>query len=154
MSEEVSIVEVLSREQINLNMQVPTKERAICELTRLLVNNKSVSNRNEFYKDVLARENEGITGLGQGIAIPHGKSKAVVKTSIAVGISKQPIPWESLDGKPVHVIILFAVRDDDASTLHIRLLQKVATLLADDDFVTKLHMVTTKKELIKLFELK
>lgn len=146
------ISQVLTKELISLNLQSRSKEDAIAELTDLLVEHGDVIDRQGFIDDVLKRENEGMTGLGQGVAIPHGKSQAVKNTTLAIGISQNDIAWESLDNKPVNIIILFAVKDTDANTLHIKLLQKVAILLADESFIQNLHDIKTKEELIRLFE--
>ena len=101
--------------------------------------------------DVYLREEEGITGIGSNIAIPHGKSDAVIKTTVAIATLEDEIYWETLDGKGVKVIILFAVQDTDATTTHILLLQKVAILLADDDFLESLKSVSSVDELYQLF---
>lgn len=146
------ISKVLDKSLITVNLKATDKKSAISELTDLLVANDAVVNKQAFIEDVIAREAEGMTGLGQGVAIPHGKSKAVKTTSLAIGISQHMIDWESLDGEPVNTVILFAVRDQDADTLHIKLLQKVAILLADDEFIQELHKVKTKQEVLNLFE--
>ena len=146
------INQVLTEDLISLDIKSRTKEGAITELTDLLVAHGDVIDKQGFIDDVIKRETEGMTGLGQGVAIPHGKSKAVKNTTLAIGISKNDIAWESLDNKPVNIIILFAVKDTDANTLHIKLLQKVAILLADETFIQRLHNIGSKKELISLFE--
>ncbi len=84
------------------------------------------------------------------MAIPHGKSASVIQTSLVVGKVETPIPWESLDEQPVKVIILFAVKDTDANTVHIKLLQKVAMLLAEDTIIEKMNQATSKTELMEL----
>lgn len=149
---EMDIGKVITPELISLDLQSTTKEDVIAELTDLLVAHGDVVDRQGFIDDVLLRETEGVTGLGQGIAIPHGKSQAVKNTTIAIGLSHHPIPWESLDEEPIKVIILFAVRDLDANTLHIKLLQKVAVLLSDDSFIEHLRNVKSKEELIALLK--
>ena len=150
LKKDFDIGSVVTEDLVTMDLKATTKLGVIEELTDLLVADGDVSNRQGFIDDVIKREEEGITGLGQGVAIPHGKSQAVAKTSLAVGISKHPIPWESLDGEPITVIILFAVRDTDANTLHIKLLQKVAILLSDDEFISSLHKISTKEQLIEL----
>ena len=147
-----NISQVLTKDLVSLDIQSRSKTGAIEELTDLLVAHGDVIDKQGFIDDVLLRETEGMTGLGQGVAIPHGKSKAVKNTTLAIGISKNDIAWESLDNKPVNIIILFAVKDTDANTLHIKLLQKVAILLADETFIERLHNIKTKEELIGLFE--
>lgn len=146
----VKLSQVVNENLVTLDLKANTKKEAIEELTDLLVKNGNVNDKDGFVKDVLFRESEGVTGLGQGIAIPHGKSWFVNTTSIAIGISKHYIEWESLDGGPVNVIILFAVRNEDANTLHLTLLQGIAILLANEDFVKAIHKVDSKEELISL----
>jgi len=150
LTENFSIADVLTEDLVNLELKATTKEEAIVELTQLLYQNELITDIDGFVEDVFKREKEGMTGLGQGIAIPHGKSDCVIKTSLVVGKTVVPIQWESLDDEPVSVIILFAVRNVEANTLHIKLLQKVATLLADETFIEDLHQATTKKKMMAL----
>lgn len=146
----VDIAKIVSPDLIKLNLVGTTKEEVIDELSDLLKKDNDVGNKQAFVEDVFKRETEGETGIGQGVAIPHGKSPAVKNTKIAIGLSDHPIPWETLDDKPVTAVILFAVRDQDASTLHLKLLQQVAILLSDDDFISKLHHAKTKENVIQL----
>jgi fructose PTS system EIIA component len=148
--EKVDIAKIVTPDLIKLNLVGTTKEEVINELSELLKQDNDVDNKQAFVEDVFKRETEGETGIGQGVAIPHGKSLAVKNTTIAIGLSNHPIPWETLDNKPVTAVILFAVRDQDASTLHLKLLQQVAILLSDDDFINKLHHAKTKENVIQL----
>ena len=147
---EINIAKVINLNLIDLHLNGKTKKDVIKELSTLLKEDDDITNTQDFIDDVFLREEEGETGIGQGVAIPHGKSKAVKNTMIAIGLSDHPIPWETLDDKPVTAVILFAVRDQDADTLHLKLLQKVAILLSDDDFIDKLHAVKNKKDVINL----
>lgn len=146
----VDIAKIVNPDLIKLNLVGTTKREVIDELSDLLKKDNDVDNKQVFVEDVFKRETEGETGIGQGVAIPHGKSPAVKNTTIAIGLSDHPIPWETLDDKPVTAVILFAVRDQDASTLHLKLLQQVAILLSDDDFISKLHHAKTKENVIHL----
>ncbi|MGM0214603.1 PTS sugar transporter subunit IIA [Enterococcus sp. AZ109] len=148
--EEFSIADVITEELITLEMMATNKEEAILELTNLLAAQGIVTDSKGFSEDVFLRETEGMTGIGNGVAIPHGKSDSVSQTSLVVGKTKEPIEWESLDEKPVRVIILFAVRNTDANTMHIKLLQKVAMLLADEDFIENMVSAQTKAEMLEL----
>lgn len=150
MMDDFSIADVITEELIQLEMKAGTKEEAIHELTRLLMANGDIEDEEVFAADVFEREAEGMTGIGNGIAIPHGKSDSVIKTSLVVGKVTTPIEWESLDEEPVKVIILFAVKNTDANTMHIKLLQKVAMLLADEDFIENMVNVQTKAEMMEL----
>ncbi|MFM2484977.1 PTS sugar transporter subunit IIA [Celerinatantimonas yamalensis] len=148
----MNIRNVLNEKLINLNLQAKTKDEVLSELCQMLYDNGCISDINTFLKDVYLREDEGETGLGSYIAIPHGKSNSVIKTSIAIGKTHHDVAWESLDVLPVRFIILFAVRMIDKSTVHIKLLAHVSELLADDDLLDQLLNVNSKKELFNLFE--
>ncbi|MBP3040651.1 PTS sugar transporter subunit IIA [Bacillaceae bacterium Marseille-Q3522] len=148
--ETLDISKVITEDLITLNLEATTKLGVIKELTHLLYINHCLDSEAEFIRDVLYRENQGITGLEKGIAIPHGKSNSVLKTSIAIGRTKQPIEWESMDGNPIEVIFLFAVKTSDSTTVHIKLLQKVATLLADEEFINRFLKSKTKQEVIDI----
>ena len=101
-------------------------------------------------KEIYERESEGITGIGDGIAIPHGRSKTVKKNVIAVGRTKTGIlDWESFDDKPIDCIIMFAIRDVDMSQ-HIMLLSHVAELLLDKDVIEVLHTAQTSSEIVNV----
>ncbi|WP_196591223.1 PTS sugar transporter subunit IIA [Pectinatus frisingensis] len=146
----MDIERILNENLIDLEMNVKTKNEAIQSLTNLLVSVGNIDNSELFIKDVYAREAEGKTGLGNHIAIPHGKSDAVKITSIAVGRTRNGLVWESHDNLPVHVIILFAVRNIDKTTVHLKLLSQVAIALADDETIEKLLTTNNKTEVIKL----
>ncbi|CAG9296960.1 PTS sugar transporter subunit IIA [Celerinatantimonas diazotrophica] len=148
----MNIRNVLNEKLINLNLQANTKDEVLMELSHMLYNNGCISDIDAFLKDVYLRENEGETGLGSHIAIPHGKSNSVLKTSIVIGKTPHDVAWESLDDLPVRFIILFAVRMVDKSAVHIKLLAHVSELLADDDLLDQLLNIRTKKELFNLFE--
>lgn len=144
------LTSLLDPRLIRLDLAATTREGAIRELTESLVATGHVEDPEGFVRDVLAREELGPTGLGQGIAIPHGKSAGVRETTVAIGRTASPLTWPSLDGEPVTALILFAVREEDADTTHLRLLQKVAILLASDDFIRELHEARTADEVVSL----
>ena len=144
------IEEILNEKLIDLNLMVHNKREAIESMVDRLYADGKVSDKDAFVKDVFEREKEGMTGIGNNIAIPHGKSDAVQITSIAVGRLKNEIEWESLDKKPVKMIILFAVRSEDKTDLHLKLLSEVAMALADDNTLARLLETNDKKEIIHL----
>ncbi|MFV0555939.1 MAG: PTS sugar transporter subunit IIA [Lactovum sp.] len=150
LKENFSIIDVIDADLINLELKARNKNEVISELSQMLLEKEILKNKEDFIKDVFLREEEGMTGLGKGVAIPHGKSESVKKTSIVIGRVAKPIDWESLDDEPVNIIILFAVRNIDETTTHIKLLQKVAILLADEDFISQLQTVKTKEEMLTL----
>ncbi|MER2174952.1 MAG: fructose PTS transporter subunit IIA [Carnobacterium sp.] len=135
----MEVKNIVDLKTIKTNMQAKTKDEALKELTELLVQNGYITDVDGFMKDIYAREAEGQTGIGGYIAIPHGKSNFVKKIGVAIGIIEEEIPWETLDGKGVKGIILFAVgNDNDGAQNHLKLLSLFARKLGNDEVVEKL----------------
>ena len=147
----MDITKILNTNRVILDMKATSKTEAIEELTDILQKDGAISCRETFIQDVWQRESEGSTGFENHIAIPHGKSSAVVNTTLAIGRTRQDIPWETLDGSNVRCIILFAVRLEDQYTTHIRLLSQVAGALADDDIIEQLLVESSPQKIIELF---
>lgn len=147
----MDICEVLKVKNIKLNMVAKSKSEAIEELTDLLVQDGYVIDKDAFMRDVWLREEQGSTGFENHIAIPHGKSLAVVQTALAIGRTQYSIPWETMDGSDVRCIILFAVCLVDQNTTHIRLLSQVSGSLADEGIIAKLLVETDPYKIIALF---
>lgn len=147
----MDIGKIINPNKINLDLQATTKDEVFREMSELLYQEGVLSSVEDFIVDVYKREEEGQTGLENHIAIPHGKSNAVLQTSLAIGRTAHPIPWETIDGKPVHCIILFAVRMIDKTTTHIKLLSQVASALADEEVVEKLLTENDPEQIISLF---
>ncbi len=151
MSEEVVTIEsVLSPELINLHLKGRTKDEVLKEMVQILCDAGKVTDYDEFLADVYLREEEGLTGIGEGIAIPHGKSESVKYTSVVVGRTDEPVEWPSIDGKPVNLIIMLAVKSFD-KTVHIKLLSKVATSLCNKNNIKKLMEAEEAPEVISVF---
>lgn len=93
----MDLSKVVNEELVSLDMNTYTKEDMLKQLSNKLFEKGCIDDVDHFMKDVYLREEEGQTGLGNSIAIPHGKSSAVVKTSIAIGKSQNDLEWESLD---------------------------------------------------------
>jgi len=148
----MDINKIINKNRINLELNATNKEEALNELAELLLKDGVLSSKENFINDVYLREKEGETGIGGGIAIPHGKSDSVIKTSLAIGRTKEGIEWETLDDEPVRCIILFAVRQVDRTSVHIKLLAQVAGALADDDVVAALLTKNNPEEIIDLFK--
>ena len=146
----LEIKKFLFKENVCLNLKAKTKDEAIQEMVQMLYDNGIVSDKEEFVKEIYRREEEGITGLEEGIAIPHGKSAVVKKSAIAVGRTSTDITdWKSFDDKPIRCIIMFAIRDVDMSE-HIILLSHVSEKLLDKDVIEVLHKAQTVEEITKV----
>jgi len=147
----MDISTVLNVQHIKLNMVAKTKEEAIEELTDLLVQDGSVINKDEFLRDIWLREEQGLTGFDNHIAIPHGQSSGVSRTRVAIGRTQYDIPWETMDGINIRCIILYAVRLEEQNANHIRLLTQVSCALADEEVIAQLLEEKDPKNIIEIF---
>lgn len=146
----LSLDQLIDKDIMVVNSTARNKQEVLEELGRLLEAKGYLKDVGTFIEDVYLRESEGITGIGGGVAIPHGKSKGVKQTTVAIAKLAHPIEWETLDEEKVSVVFLFAVRDVDANTTHILLLQQVAILLADDSFIRAVQEAKSVDELYQL----
>ncbi len=138
------------KEIIDFHLKAETKQEAIHQLASLLEKNGKLNDRQMYEAAVLVREADSTTGVGNGIAIPHGKSLAVKETCLAIGRCETPLEWASLDDKPVDLIFLLAVTEDDQNEVHLRILAQLAELLMDETFVESLKNAKTSEELLSL----
>lgn len=148
--ENLELKEVVKKELVFVDVEANSKEEVISKLSNELYQKGYLSDKDQFIKDTLAREKEGLTGIGNGIAIPHGKSEGVKKTTITLAKLAEPMEWGALDDLPVEVILLFSVKKTDETATHIKLLQKVSIMLADDGFLHRLTEAKTSEELYEL----
>ena len=151
--EELSIRSVLNEQRIDLHLKGQTKDEVLDEMVDLLFKDSVLSSKEQFLKDVYYREGEGITGIGDGIAIPHGKSDSVLHTAVGIGRSDHDLEWRSIDDKPVRLIIMLAIKSVD-KTVHMKLLSNVATSLCQRDVIEQIFISEDKEEIIELFEQK
>ncbi|WP_239724290.1 MULTISPECIES: fructose PTS transporter subunit IIA [unclassified Mammaliicoccus] len=150
MEDTINLKKIINKDLMIINSQATDKDTILKELCLLLQEKQYINDYQSFLNDIYLREKEGVTGIGDGIAIPHGKSISVDETTVAIAVLKNEIEWETLDDQDVKVVILFAVKDTDATTTHIVLLQKVATLLARETFIKQLKNIENKEELYDL----
>lgn len=135
----MEVKDIVDLKTIKTNMVAKSKEEAIQELAELLLENEYITDIEGFLKDIYSREEVGQTGIGNYIAIPHGNSDSVQKIGVAIGITQVEIPWETLDGKGVKGIILFAVgNDNDGAQNHLKLLSSFARKLGNDEVIEKM----------------
>lgn len=148
----MELLEILDEHVIKDCLVATDKIDAITKMCTLLHDNGYISDVESFKTDVLKREEIGETGIGNMIAIPHGKSASVKKSAISICKLDREIEWETLDGKGVKVIILFGVQDDiESAKDHLRLLAQVARKLAKEEIVESLVNANSSKEIIDCF---
>lgn len=143
------ITDLIKAEGIDLGGQVSTKKEAIERMVELMVQSGNIVNREEYQKGVLAREAEGTTGIGDGIAIPHAKTNAVIKAGLSAMVVKSGVDFEALDNEPVHLIFLIAA-PDTSDNVHLEVLSRLSVLLMDEVFTSNLKNAKTKDELLEL----
>ncbi len=143
------ITNLLTLECINLNLKGQTKQDIIDEMVEILYQGGKLNDKEEYKKAILAREAQSSTGLEEGIAIPHAKTSAVKIPSIAFGLSKNGVDYESLDGEPSKLFFMIAA-PANASNTHIEILSKLTTMLLDDEIREKLLEVKTEQEVMDI----
>lgn len=145
------IRELLDIHSIDLNVNITSKRDAITYMTKMMEKAGNLKDRAEYEKGVLAREEEGTTGIGDGIAIPHAKSTAVKKPGIVAIISKSGIDYDSLDGQPVHLAFMIAAPADGAD-LHLTALSKLSTMLMIPGFKDSLLNASSQEEFLNIID--
>ncbi|WP_426710797.1 PTS fructose transporter subunit IIABC [Cetobacterium sp. SF1] len=143
---------MLSKECINLNLKSTTKNEVIDELIELLFSAGKLNDKILFKKAILEREAQSSTGLEEGIAIPHGKTSAVKIPSIAFGISRNGIDYDSLDGEPSTLFFMIAA-PENATDSHIETLSQLTTILLDDDIREKLLKAEAPEEIFNILNI-
>lgn len=149
----MNLENILNKNVIDLNMKAKTKDEAIRHLSDLLAKAHYIDDVENFVSDIYIREEEGITGIGNFIAIPHGKSDSVKQIGIAIGRMDDEIEWETIDEQGVKLIFLFAVSNDTEYAMnHMKLLSEIARKLGNDDAVEKILAARTDDQLIEVFK--
>jgi fructose PTS system EIIA component len=146
----MTVTELLDVKSVKIPLSAPSKEEAIRLLVDSLAEGGSVTDKAAYLEAVLQRETTGSTGIGFGVAIPHGKSPGVAKAGIAFAKLAQPLEWASLDGNPVQVVFMIAVPQEAAGNEHLKILIAISRKLIDEEFRGKLLAVTNYDELAAL----
>jgi PTS system fructose-specific IIA component len=151
--EATSLEGVLDRNTIVIDLKAKTKDEVIKKLAELFFDEGYISSVNTFVKAVYERENEGVTGIGNYVAIPHGKSSVVKKNGVAIAILDHEIKWESLDDTGAKVVVLFDVGDDSEDAKeHLRLLSAFARKLGKDSVIGELLKAKSIDDVINSFK--
>lgn len=148
----MKVSDVLDERIIDLNVDAKDKDEVLTILSKKLKDAGYIDDVETFKKDIYYRESLGVTGIGNYIAIPHGKSDSVTNVGIAIARLNHEVEWETLDGKGVKFVFLFAVsNNNDYARNHMMLLADIAGKLGNDELVEKLLNTTDVKELKELF---
>jgi fructose-specific phosphotransferase system IIA component len=143
------LTQILQPGCIKAPLASKNKEDAIEELVNILADHNLLTDRAQAFEAVMAREQTRSTGIGSGIAIPHGKCQAAKELVMAIGIAPDPIEFESIDRKPVSIVILL-VSPPDQTGPHIQALARISRLMLDAQFKTQLEQATTPEQVYSL----
>jgi PTS system fructose-specific IIC component len=145
------IVDLLKKQSIDLNAAVADKTAAIGHLVDLMDAGGNLNDKALYKERVLAREAEGSTGIGEGIAIPHAKTEAVNEPGLASMIVRDGVDYESLDDEPAHLFFLIAAPAGGAN-VHLEVLSRLSRMLMDDDFRDALMQAKTPEEYLAIID--
>lgn len=148
----MKIIDLLDDKSIRLNAEVHSKKEALDTLVDLMDASGKLNDIDTYRKGVYAREEEGSTGIGEGIAIPHCKSAAVNQAGLAAMVAPKGVEFDSLDGEPANLFFLIAA-PDTADNVHLDVLSHLSVLLMDSDFTGKLREAETVEEFKKVIEM-
>jgi fructose-specific phosphotransferase system IIA component len=145
------LTQILEPACIKVPLQGKNKEAVITELVDVLNAAGVLQNRDDVLQAVLAREQTRSTGIGSGIAIPHGKCKGVRELVMAMGIASGGVDFQSIDEKPVYIVVLLASPLDKTGP-HIQALARISRLMLDEDFKNKIQKASSAQELFDLIK--
>ena len=143
----MKITDLLVKEGIELNGQAASKGEAIDKMVDLMAATGKIADKEAYKAQVLRREEEGSTGIGEGIAIPHGKCDAVKAPGLAAMVLKDGVDYDSLDGAPADLIFLIAA-PNTKDNVHLDVLSRLSVLLMDEEFTGKLRNAKTTEEFL------
>lgn len=147
----MKIIDLLDDRSILLDGRVADKKAALDRMVELMDASGKLRDKETYRQGVYAREQEGSTGIGEGIAIPHCKSDAVIKLGLAAMVVKDGVEFESLDGQPAHLFFLIAAPNTE-DNVHLDVLSRLSVLLMDEDFTNKLRQATSVSEFKQIIE--
>ncbi len=145
----MKVLDFLDGHNIKIDLQAKNKIEVIKELVELLVQCEKVADRKAAVKTLLEREELGSTGVGQGVAIPHGKSDCIKELAGALGVARQGIAFDALDGEPVQLFFLLLAPNGPGG-VHLKALAKISSLLKDKHFRKALIQANSKEDILQI----
>lgn len=146
----MKISDILEEKLVVTNLSGNTKDEIINKLVDIVSQSPKVLDKEKVRSAIFEREKIMSTGVGNGFAIPHGKTDAVADIVAAFGVTAQPIPYQSLDEKPVRLVFLLVGKDNLVGP-HIKLLSRISRLMNKEEFRNKLLETKTPQEIIETF---
>lgn len=143
------ITDLLSKDGIELNVNAKDKNDIINKMTKLMLKTGRITDLNAYTELVLKREEEGSTGVGEGIAIPHGKGDCVTEPGLVAMVVPNGVEYDALDGKPVNLLFMIAA-PNTSDNVHLDVLSRLSTMLMDTEFKNKLISAKSKAEFLNI----
>ena len=147
----MKITDLIKKDSIALNVEASKKEEIIKKAVDLMSKNGNIINKDEYFKLVMKREEEGSTGIGEEIAIPHGKGDSISTPGVAAMVIPNGVDFNSLDGKPVKLLFLIAA-PNTKDNVHLEVLSRLSTLLMDEKFRKELLQAKNEDEFLKIID--
>ncbi len=147
----MKISEILDKQSIKIGLKSSTKEQTLEELVEILTKIEDVGDTKAILKALIERESLGSTGIGQGIAIPHGKTDKIKRLVAVMGISKTGVNFDALDGEPVYIFFLLVAPKTTAGP-HLKALAQISRLLRDSYFCELIRKCKTEEEVFNLIK--
>ncbi len=145
----VKVTDYMSEDLICLDLKAKNNEDVLIELSELLEKSENVRvGEKEVYKSLVEREKLGSTGIGKGVAIPHAKTESAKRLTVAFGISKKGIDFNSLDEEDVNLFFAFASPNKD-SQIYLKVLARISRLIREEEFRKNLYNCKTAADVIK-----
>lgn len=147
----MKITDLLKKDSIDLDVKASSKEEILKKAVELMNNNGNIIDKDKYLELVMKREEEGSTGIGEEIAIPHGKGDSISAPGLAAMVIPDGVDFESLDGKPVKLLFLIAA-PNNKDNVHLEVLSRLSTLLMDEKFRKELLNAKSKDEFLKIID--
>jgi fructose-specific phosphotransferase system IIA component len=147
----VLLTELLTPDRIKIPLTSDNKDDLLRELVEIVGDDRVIRDRDEVLRAVRERESVLSTGIGNGVAIPHGKSGSVTELSLAAGVSSHPLDFEALDGHPVRLFFLL-VGPESAAGQHVKALSRISRLLRRDSFRSRLVAAASPEEFYEIIQ--
>lgn len=147
----MKITDLIHKDAIDLKVEASKKEEILRKAVELMNKNGNITNKDEYLKLVMKREEEGSTGIGEEIAIPHGKGDSISAPGIAAMVIPNGVDFQSLDGKPVKLLFLIAA-PNTKDNVHLEVLSRLSTLLMDEKFRKELLQAKSKDEFLRIID--
>ncbi len=145
----MKITDLLSKDSVELNVSASSKDDIINKMTELMLKTGKITDANAYKELVIKREEEGSTGVGEGIAIPHGKGDCVKEPGLVAMVVPEGVEYDALDGKPVNLLFMIAA-PNTSDNVHLDVLSRLSTMLMDTEFKNKLISAKSKEEFLDI----